>query len=138
MSNPRLVREALQTRLRSITGLTVYGTWPNQPQAPCAILAPSTIEYSQTLGRGDLAKLSTDCTLLVSLAGGYENANDNLDPYLATSSTGGVFGAIIADPTLGGVVSTTFIRAMSGYQQYEIGPDLAYMGAVISLESWST
>ena len=138
MASPKIVRDALQTRLKSIAGLTVYPTWPNNPTPPFAVLEQVSAEHEQTLGRGDMTRWAVDVKLMVSLAAGYEQAQNSLDAYLATSSTGGVFGAIAADRTLGGVVSGVFVPSISGYDQYEMGETLAYMGAIVRCEVWST
>ena len=137
MASPKIVRDALATRLRLISGLTVYPTWPNNPTPPFAVLEMAQAEHQQVLGRGEFSRWDIDVKLMVSLAGGYENAQNNLDAYLATSSTGGIYGAIRADGTLGGVAADTFMPSISGYDQYEMGETLAYMGAIARVEVWA-
>ena len=95
-------------------------------------------EHEQTFGRGDLTKWPIDVYVFVSLAPGLEQSQDNLDPLLATSSTGGIYGAIQADRTLGGVVSTTFVQNMHDYDQFDADQSLSYAGAIVSVECWST
>ena len=138
MANPRAIREAMATRLSSITGLTVHDSWPNGlPHPPCAIIDTVDAEPGQTFGRGDLTRWGLDVWLLVSLAPGNQQAIDNLDPYLATSSTGGIYGAIIADPTLGSVVDYTFVQSYRDMSPFEVDENVAYQGAIVSLECWS-
>ena len=138
MASPKIVRDALATQLRTISGLTVYPTWPNNPHPPFAVVEMAAAEHQQTLGRGDFTKWDLDIKVMVSLAPGYEQAQNSLDLYLATSSTGGIYGAIRADGTLGGVVGATFVPSISGYDQYEMGESLAYMGAIVRCECWSS
>jgi len=139
MANPATIRAALATRLRSINGLTVYSRWPNQVAAlPCAIIGRGAAEPEQTFGRGDLTKWLWDIHVLVSLAPGYEGAQDRLDPLIATSSTGGIYGALHADRTLGGTVDTLFIRTLGEDDQVEIQESVAYQGYLATVEAWAS
>ena len=56
----------------------------------------------------------------------------------ATSSTGGIFGAIAADRTLGGVVDHTFVKSMSDYGDIEVTQDVMHLGCTYLVECWST
>lgn len=140
MASARVIRNALTTRLRSIDKLTVHPRVPDfgYLNPPCATIMPTRGEPEQTFGRGDLTKWEFDVTVLVPGAQGRLDAQDQLDKYTATSSTGGIFGAIAADRTLGGVVDTTFFKAMSDYGEVEIAQDVMLMGVTISLECWTT
>lgn len=138
MSNPRLIRQNLRTRLESISGLQVYDRWPNSiPNMPCAILMPPRSEPEQTFGRGDLTRWNIEVYVFHALTPGYEQANDLLDPLLATSSTGGIYGAIHADRTLGGAVDWTSIKDHRDYGQFEQQEGVGYWGAIVDLEVWS-
>ena len=112
MAHIGTIRTSLGDRLRTISNLAVYDRWPNQQnvQTPCAIVMPGEAEYEQQFGDGRLARLEFEIYLFASLAPGYEQAQRALDPLIATSSTGGVYGAIHADRTLGSAVHTTFVR----------------------------
>ena len=137
--NPGTIRTALQTRLKSINGLQVYRTWPNGPvNTPCAIIRRARAEPEQTFGRGDLTKWAFELYVFTTLAPGYQQAQDNIDRYIATSSTGGIYGAIHADRTLGGTVASTFVKGFSPDDQYDFGPDVVYQGFVAEVECWST
>ncbi len=136
MASPAAIRTALETRLRSIAKLNVYKRWPNQAEFPCVSVSRGAAEPEQVLGRGDLTRWRFD--LYVFAGGGYEVGQDNLDPYLATSSTGGIFGAIAADRTLGGTVHSTFVRRIGEDSQFELGDDRLAIGAVIELEIWAS
>jgi hypothetical protein len=138
MANFGAIRDALQSRLQSINGLRVYDTWPNQiAELPCAIIQPSGSEYEQTFGNSPSAVVHRFAVqLYVSAAAGLVQGQDSLDPYLSTSSTGGIPGAINADRTLGGVVWGTFVRGYHDYGPYggdEMTPP-AFMGVIIDVE----
>lgn len=138
MGNPRTIREQLAVRLRSISGLTVYDAWPGITNPPCAVVQLADAQPEQVFGRGDLTKWDFAIYVLVSGAGGYDRAQQNLDPYLATSSTGGIFGAIAADRRLASTVSDTFVRGYRDYDAFDAGDGVQYVGAVIDVECWST
>lgn len=141
MANPKTIKKALGDRMKSIAGLTVYDRWPNSNgnlNLPCAIIQPGAAEHEQVFGRGELTKYAYEVHVFVSAAAGVENGQDNLDPFLATSSTGGIFGAIAADRKLNNTVDTTFIR---GYRDYApIGDEnqVVMQGAIFDLECWSS
>src|SRR3990167_1854692 len=99
MANPTALRTGLGVRLKTIAGLTVYNRWPGQINPPCAVIDMVRAEPEQTFGRGDLTKWDFQIYLFQPLGGGYENAQDRMDILLATSSTGGISGAIHGDRT---------------------------------------
>lgn len=139
MANPRTLRTGLGDRLRTIAGLTVYERWPNQINSPCAVIDLIDAEAEQTMGRGELTRYDFDINLLFSLAGGWENAQDRLDPLLSTSSTGGVYGAIAGDRTLAGKAHSTFVKNLPrSYERRVIDENLEYLGASVAVEIWAS
>lgn len=139
MASPAAIRTGLETRLGTIAGLKVYRRWPSQiTEFPCAIVTRTRSDPEQALGRGDLTRWELEVHLLAKMAPGYETAQDTLDPLIATSSTGGVFGAIAADRTLGGVVHTTFVRGFREDDQDELALQLSALTVVAELECWTT
>lgn len=140
MASVRTVRNAIGTRLETISGLTVHRRVPDYSKLnlPCAIISPARQEPGQVFGRGDLSRWEFDVMVLVKGAQGREAAQDALDTYTATSSTGGIFGAIAADRTLGGVVDDTFVKSVSDYGDVEVAQDVMHMGCSVLLELWST
>lgn len=138
MSNVNTVRTGLYNRLNTIAGLTVYRTWPNVIKVPCAIIKRAGMQPEQTFGRGDLTKYGFELFVFGSLAGGYENGQDNMDRYLAVTSTGGIFGAIAADRTLGGVVDTVFVREFREDDQWTVAENVDFQGFVADVEVWTT
>ena len=138
MSNIGTIRTGLADRLKTVQGLTVYRTWPSIINPPCAVIRRANMEPEQTFGRGDLTKYAFELYLFGSLAGGYENAQDNMDKYLSVTSTGGVFGAIAADRTLGGVVDTTFVRNLREDDQWTVAENVDFQGFVADVECWAS
>lgn len=138
MANPRGLRTGLADRLKTISGLTVYERWPGQINPPCAVVGLGEAEPEQTFGRGDFTRWNFDLYLFQSLAGGYENAQDRMDPLLATSSTGGIYGAIHGDRTLGGRAASTFVRGIRDYDRVSINEQVDYMGVIADVEVWAT
>ncbi len=140
MASIRTIRNALGTRLESISGLTVHRRVPafGKLNPPCVVISPARQEPEQTFGRGDLAKYEFDILVMVKGGQGREPAQDALDTYPATSSTGGIFGALAADRTLGGVVDHTFVKSLSDYGDIEVTQDITHLGCNVLVECWST
>ena len=138
MATVAAIRTALQTRLKSINGLQVYSRWPANVNVPCVIIRRGVTEPEQNLGTGTITKYMFELYVLASLSGGYEQAQDNIDPYLATSSTGGIYGAINADRTLGGVVAATFVKAFSEDDQLEFSENMTYQSFKADVECWAS
>lgn len=138
MANVGTVRTGLANRLKTISGLTVHRTWPNVINPPCAVIRRTNAEPEQTFGRGDLTRYTFDLYLFGTMAGGYESAQDNMDRYLSVTSTGGVFGAIAADRTLGGVVDTTFVRNFREDDELSIAENVSFQAFVGEVECWAT
>lgn len=140
MASVSTIRNALGTRLESIQGLTIHRRVPDfgKLNPPCAVISPARQEPEQTFGRGDLSKWEFDVLVMVKGGQGREPAQDALDAYTATSSTGGIFGAIAADRTLGGTVDDTFVKSISEYGDVEITQDVFLMGCTVGVECWST
>jgi len=137
MANPRTLRTGLANRLRTITGLEVYERWPGQINPPCAVIGLADAEPEQNMGGGELTKWNFDIFLFVSLAGGPDNAQVLMDPYLS-SSTGGVYGAVKGDPTLGSIAHTTIVGDHHDYEQVAVNEQLAYLGCIVDCEVWAS
>lgn len=138
MANPRTIRESLATRLRTIAGLNVYEGYPAIATFPCAIIHLGGAEPEQTFGRGDMTKWDFEVDLRVSPSPGPDIAQQNLDPYLATSSTGGIFGTIAADRRLNNTVIGTMVKGFRDYDLRDEGDGILYVGAMIDLEIWTS
>ena len=138
MANPRTLRTGLADRLKTISGLEVYERWPGQLNPPCAVVDLVAAEPEQTMGRGDLTRWDFEIDILYPLAGGWENAQDQMDVLLATSSTGGVYGAIHGDRTLGAIAHSTFVKGYRDYGRRVIDENIELLGATIAAEVWAS
>ena len=141
MSNPRTIRTALVARLRTIAGLHAYERWPGQLNPPCIVVDLIDAEPEQAMGAvgARLTRYDFDLNIMMPLAGGWENAQDRLDPLLATSSTGGVFGAIAGDRTLGGTVHSTFVKGLPrDYERRVIDESIEVLAATVPIEIWAS
>jgi hypothetical protein len=138
MANPETLASGIVDRLKTISGLTVYNGWPNQVNTPCVIVDLAGDEPEQTMGRGDLTRWDYDIELLYSLAGGEPNARSQLYPLLATSSTGGVYGAIHGDRTLGGIAYSTFVKYGSKPERRFTEEGIGILQATIRVEVWAS
>jgi len=134
MASITTIRTALQTRLKSISGLRAHALWPDQLIPPCVVVQPAGGEYDQTFGKVAASLHRFELHVFVTGAGGVAASQSLLDPYLATGSTGSIYGAIDADRTLGGSVWSTFVRGYREYGVQEIGEGLQYLGAVVDVE----
>ena len=140
MANPRTLRAGLVARLRTIAGWHAYERWPSQLNPPCMVVDLIDAEPEQAMGNigGQLTRYDFDINVLYPLKGGWENAQDALDPLFATSSTGGVYGAIAGDRTLGGVAHSTFVRGLPrDYQRQVYDDGLELMAGTIPVEIWA-
>jgi hypothetical protein len=138
MAEAEVLASGIADRLRTISGLAVYNGWPDLTNPPCAIIDQAGYEPEQTMGRGEFALYRFDLEVLVPLKGGEANARRILRPLMATSSTGGVFGAIAGDRTLGGVASATFVKAASKPERRTLEDSgIAVLQVTFPLEVWS-
>lgn len=126
------VREALQTTLEAIDGLTVYARPPGTVNPPAAIVSPADGQFLTYLTSQTSHDLDMLIAVLVQL-GTRESATTNLDEYLEDAGGKSVFAAVQADPTLGGVVDSA---AVTGAQNYGVitynGVD--YQGVELTVE----
>lgn len=114
---PSDVRNGLQTRLQTITGLRVLDTVPDSVNIPTqgavAVVGMLDLNFDFAMNRG--ADQAT-CSILVIVGRMNEStAQDRLDGYLASSGATSIKTAIEADKTLGGAVATLRVtQATSG------------------------
>jgi hypothetical protein len=111
MASMSAIKAGVKARLDTIDGLVAFDHIPSQLTAPrSAAVRREVTSYDSTMGRG-----SDDVTLIVevyvSIAQGWEAAQDALDAYLATTGAASIKAAIEGDGTLGGLVS--FARVSS-------------------------
>jgi len=122
---PSQVRDALKTRLQTISGLRVYEVIPEPVTPPCAIVGQLDFTFDIDNARG-LDQANVDIYVIVQRFS--ERAGqDKLDSYLAGSGATSIKAAIEGDRTLGGTVSTLrVIGAESGTYDSQGNTFLSY------------
>ena len=110
---PSQVRDALKTRLQTISGLRVYELIPEPVTPPCAIVGQLDFTFDIDNARG-LDQANVDIYVIVQRFS--ERAGqDKLDGYLAGTGATSIKAAIEGDRTLGGTCQTLrVIGAESG------------------------
>ena len=110
---PSQVRDALKTRLQTISGLRVYEVIPEPVTPPCAIVGQLDFTFDIDNARG-LDQANVDIYVIVQRFS--ERAGqDKLDGYLAGTGATSIKAAIEGDRTLGGTCQTLrVIGAESG------------------------
>jgi hypothetical protein len=108
------VRQALATRLSSITGLSTYAFPPGTANAPAALIAPNDGQFYTY----NTSQTSHDLELVVAVLvqmGERQSATEELDLYLDDSGTHSVYAALAADPRLGNTVDSAVVVAAQNY-----------------------
>jgi hypothetical protein len=127
------IRTGLETALSAISGLRVYGTVPDSPTVPCAIVVPETVTYGQTFDGS--AEVRMTIQLLVGSINS-EGGQTELDDYLADSGNKSIYAKIDADPTLGG--SCQNARIVEARSFGTVGDSVRYYTADLTLACWAT
>lgn len=113
------VRDGVQTRLETISGLRSYDVGTGAERMPCAIVFPRLVER---MTGGTAASASYRIVLVVEvwvpLAAGLHRAQDILDGFCDPRSATSVEAAIEGDRTLGGIVSSAVV---GGFERYGFG-----------------
>lgn len=120
------IRDGLQTRLATITGLRTASELPDNPNPPMAIVAPNTVSYD-TAFQGGLTTYSFVITVIVSRVA-ERQAQARLDAYSSTSGTASIKEAIEGDRTLGGKVADVRVTEMSNVGAVLLG-EATYIAA---------
>jgi len=109
------IRDGIQTRLDTITGLYAYDVEKGSERMPCAIVFPKP----PTSGWWEIANRAKQYEMIIELhvpmALGMRRAQDRLDDYIDPATTNSVQAAIRADATLGGIASETAVQAFIAY-----------------------
>ena len=122
---PSQVRDALKTRLQTISGLRVYEVIPEPVTPPCAIVGQLDFTFDIDNARG-LDQANVDIYVIVQRFS--ERAGqDKLDGYLAGTGATSIKTAIEGDRTLGGACQTLrVISAESGTYDSQSNTFLSY------------
>lgn len=130
-------RDAIKTRLATISGLSVADVAVDSVTPPAAIIVPDDsagqVDYHQSFGKG----LTTIPWRILILLGRDTPgpSQDLLDSYLGsgTGQTRSVFDALNSDPTLGGVAEHLLVKGFDNYGRIEWG-GILYIGAVVHID----
>lgn len=120
------IRDGLATNLATITGLRTVSTLPENPNPPIAVVAPSSISYDASMGRG-LDTYNFTITVVVGRADG-RSAQDKLDTYVSSSGSLSVKVAVESDRKLNGQCKDLRVTAMNSYGAITIG-EVQYLAA---------
>ena len=105
------IKEGLQTRLATISGLRSYVQQPDNNNAPFAWPMLESITYNGAMGGGLIIHTFT-VSVVVGRAS-ERTAQNALDGYLSYAGATSVRAAIEGDRTLGGVVQNLIVESAS-------------------------
>lgn len=105
------IKDGLQTRLATISGLRAYAQQPDNVNAPFAWPMLESITYNGAMG-GGLVIHTFQVSVVVGRAA-ERSAQTALDGYLSYQGATSVRAAIEGDRTLGGVVQNLIVESAS-------------------------
>ena len=125
MASLTSIRNGLETRLATISGLEVFDRIPDQIEAfPAAVVAPPEGElfwqYDQALGQAVADLITLAVRVFVGRVDA-EHAQTQLDAFIASSGASSVRVAIEGDRTLGGACDTLSVTGARRYGAYSVG-----------------
>ena len=144
MADLNAVRNALAAQIAAQTGLRAIGQVKGQVSPPIALVLPGipVVVYGDTMSdqysTEGAVTLNLAVLLLISDAAPTEKVQRALDAYLGIGSgqAQSIPGAIMADPSLGGVVNWCVPQNVSTYGQFEYAAE-TYFGARINVQAGS-
>ena len=126
------VRDALSTRLATITGLRVEDTFADSVSPPCVLIAlRPPIDYHQDFDEHAIVRWSIAVYVQRSASG-----VDALDGYMSPTGSSSVKAAVEGDSDLGGAVSMVTVLNVSGYGVTSTGEgEVPYLLATWDVET---
>lgn len=121
------MRQGIAANLATISGLRVSYYILDNPSPPVAIVAPPTIKYDQSFGRG-LDEYSFQVIVLVTRAD-ERIGQELIDSYCAPAGAGSIKAAIESDRTLGGLVADLRVTDMTGVSPTTFADGQVYLTA---------
>jgi hypothetical protein len=116
------VRDGIKTRLGTISGLYIHDTAPEAiNQLPTILIRPTRGDYERIITGGMTHVFML--TLLVSIAQGWANAQDQLDGYLSWTGAFSIKEAIEATGTLPDGLSRARVGSYEDYSLKEYPGD---------------
>lgn len=128
MTDITAIRNAIATKLATISGVNVYARLPGTVVAPALVVRRRSTTYDTTMA-GDSDDNQFGIMVFVQF-GEDDSAQQNLDSYIAT---GVIKHALEADPTLGGVVAFSAITTV-GEDQLMMYAGVQYLTAELVLQ----
>ncbi len=126
-----LLREALATRLGTISGLRTAAEIPDQPNPPVAIVSLRNVDYTQSMAKG-LTIYNFIVTVIVARVA-ERTAQQRLDGYISTSGSTSIKEAIEGDKTLGGNAYDVLVQNLSNIGVIQLSGDVAHLAAEFSV-----
>ena len=114
------------TNLQSISGLQCYSYLPDNVPPVCAVVAPISIEYHETMDPTDPGDCEFAVTVLVARTDA-RSAQVALQEFMSASSSTSVRAAIESDATLGGIVSDLVVHRGRRGPAVTIAGDVIYL-----------
>lgn len=125
------LRDGIAKNLKTIPGLRVVATLPDQVNPPLAMIGLDRINYQKAMHRG-----LTEYTFKITVVVGRQserNAQALLDQYVASDGTNSILDALETDRTLGGVAADSFMNSLDAYGSVVIG-EVNYLSAEFTLQ----
>lgn len=127
------LRDGLVSALGGISGLRVYGTVPDSPQVPCAVVVPDSVQYGQTLdGSANVRMIVHLMTASINASAGQKE----LDGYLADAGSTSIYQTIETNPTLGGKCQNARVTEVRSIGI--AGDTNRYYAAELVVDIWAT
>ena len=130
MANVTDLRDGIAANLKTIPGLRVSGTIPDQINPPQAVVSLDKVDYQRAFHRG-LTEYTFKVTVIVSRQS-ERNAQQNLDAYVSGTGKYSVAVAVESDRTLGGSAFDITMVGMDTYGSVSIG-EVNYLSADFSV-----
>lgn len=106
------IRDAIQTRLATVSGIKSYDVGTGAERMPCAIVFPRGTER---LTGGGTYRYTFVVEVWVPLSMGLTKAQDALDALIDPEASTSIEAAIEGDKTLGSTVDSTMVGGFEGY-----------------------
>jgi len=125
-----LIRDGLETNLRTLAGLRAYAEIPDNPSFPAAIVTLNSIDYDQSFKRG-LTLYNFTVSVIVGRAS--ERAAQNaLNAYASNTGASSIKSAIESDKTLSASAFDVRVVSMTGIGAVELN-GTTYIGMDFSV-----
>ena len=125
-----LIRDGLETNLRTLAGLRAYAEIPDNPSFPAAIVTLNSIDYDQSFQRG-LTLYNFTVSVIVGRAS--ERAAQNaLNAYASNTGASSIKSAIESDKTLSASAFDVRVVSMTGIGAVELN-GTTYIGMDFSV-----